>query len=69
MKVVTDDTPSPRGAQWAATMEGFTHDEVERAHRNSVAALDPGEPRVVDASIRRPAIRANSRKSPSSLPS
>jgi dGTPase len=52
MKVVTDDTPSSRSAQWAATMEGFAHDEVVRAHRNSVAALDPGDPRVVAASNR-----------------
>jgi dGTPase len=49
MKVVTDDTPNSRSAQWAATMEGFAHDEVVRAHRNSVAALDPGDPRVVAA--------------------
>ena len=52
MKVVTDDTPTSRSAQWAATMEGFAHDEVVRAHRNSVAALDPGDPRVVAASNR-----------------
>jgi dGTPase len=52
MKGVTDDTPSSRSAQWAATMEGFAHDEVVRAHRNSVAALDPGDPRVLAASNR-----------------
>jgi dGTPase len=33
-------------------MEGFTHDEVVRAHRNSVAALDPGDERVLTSSSR-----------------
>ncbi len=52
MKVVNRDTPSQRSVQWAATMEGFAHDEVVRAHRNSVAALDPTDPGVARASSR-----------------
>jgi dGTPase len=52
MMVVTDHSPSPRSAQWASTMEGFAHDEVVRAHRNSLAALDPGDERVVVSSSR-----------------
>ncbi|NNN09020.1 MAG: HD domain-containing protein [Acidimicrobiaceae bacterium] len=33
-------------------MEGFTHNEVVRAHHNSVAALDPVDERILTASSR-----------------
>lgn len=52
MMDVTDHSPTSRSTQWAATMEGFTHDEVVRAHRNSFAAVDVGDQRVIDASTR-----------------
>ena len=52
MMVVPDDSNSHRNLQWAATMEGFVGDEIVRAHRNSVAALDPDDDRVVTASSR-----------------
>jgi dGTPase len=52
MVVVSTDAPSPRSAQWAATMEGFARDEVVRAHQNSVAALESSDPRVIIASSR-----------------
>ncbi len=52
MMVVTNDSPSERSAQWAATMEGFAHGDVVRAHRNSVAALDVVDARLVVASDR-----------------
>lgn len=52
MVVVSTDAPSPRSAQWAATMEGFARDEVVRAHRNSVAALETSDPGLITASSR-----------------
>jgi dGTPase len=52
MKVVTDRSPSQRSVQWAATMHGFARDEVVRAHHNSLAALDPGDERLVTATNR-----------------
>jgi dGTPase len=52
MKVVTEDSPSQRSVQWAATMEGFTLDEVVRAHRNSVATLDLSDQRVARSTSR-----------------
>ena len=52
MGVVTDESLSQRNLQWAATMEGFSADDVVRAHRNSVAALDPGDGRLRAASSR-----------------
>ena len=47
MRVVSHQPPSPRSAQWAATMAGFAHDEVVRAHRDSVAALDVADARLI----------------------
>jgi dGTPase len=52
MKVVTNHFDNERTQQWAATMEGFPQNEVIRAHRNSVAALDPSDPRLVAAMSR-----------------
>ncbi len=52
MRVVTEEPLSPRSVQWAATMEGFSADDVVRAHQNSVAALDPGDRRLHAASSR-----------------
>jgi len=52
MMIVTDDSPSQRSAQWAATMEGFALDDVVRAHRHSVAAVDLSDQRVARASSR-----------------
>lgn len=37
---VTSDDHSERNRQWAATMEGFLADDVVRAHKNSVAAIE-----------------------------
>ena len=52
MKGVSDEPLSRRNAQWAATMEGFSSDEVVRAHENSVAALDRGDQALRVASSR-----------------
>ncbi len=52
MMVVTEHSPDHHHREWAATMEGFADHEVVRAHRNSVAALEPDDRRVVAASSR-----------------
>jgi dGTPase len=52
MMDVPSDSLSHHNRQWAATMEGFTDDDVVRAHRDSVAALDPGDERLIVSSSR-----------------
>ncbi len=52
MLIVTSEPPNPRNVQWAETMAGFARDQIVRAHRTSVAALDPGDPQLIIASRR-----------------
>ena len=49
MMVVTNHSPDSRNELWAATMSGFSRDDVVRAHRNSYAVLDPADSRVITA--------------------
>lgn len=43
---MTSDATTDRNQQWAATMAGFADDDIVRAHRNSVAAIESLPPSI-----------------------